>query len=77
MLKIYHVLIAFFIIIEISAIVLYVTKQIDLKLFCMLKLLSVGMITLQKYNQFKKRNIKTLWQLKSTHHVWAFLVITY
>ena len=77
MLKIYHVLIAFFIIIEISAIVLYVTKQIDLKLFCMLTLLSVGMITLQKYNQFKKRNIKTLWQLKSTDHVWAFLVITY
>ena len=52
MLKIYHVLIAFFIIIEISAIVLYVTKEIDLKLFCMLTLLSVGMITLQKYNQF-------------------------
>ena len=57
MLKIYNVLIAFFIIIEISAIVLYVTKEIDLKLFCMLTLLSVGMITLQKYNQFEKRNI--------------------
>ena len=58
MLKIYHVLIAFFIIIEISAIVLYVTKEIDLKLFCMLTLLSVGMIILQKYNQFEKNKHK-------------------
>ena len=58
MLKIYNVLITFFIIIEISAIVLYVAKEIDLKLFCMLTLLSVGMITLQKYNQFEKKKHK-------------------
>lgn len=58
MYKLYNVLIAFFIIIEISAIVPYVTKEIDLKLFCMLTLLSVGMITLQKYNQFEKKKHK-------------------
>ncbi len=58
MYKLDNVLIAFFIIIEISAIVLYVTKEIDLKLFCMLTLLSVGMIILQKYNQFEKNKHK-------------------
>ena len=58
MLKIYHVLIAFFIIIEISAIVLYVTKEIDLESFLMMTTLSVGMIAVQKYNEFEKKKQK-------------------
>ena len=58
MLKIYNVLIAFFIIIEISAIVLYVTKEIDLESFLMMTTLSVGMIAVQKYNEFEKKKQK-------------------
>lgn len=58
MYKLYNILIGFFIIIEILAIMLYVTKEISLKLFLLLTLLSVGIIALQKYNQFERKNQK-------------------
>lgn len=58
MYKLYNILIGFFIIIEILAIILYVTKEISLKLFLLLTLLSVGMIALQKYNQFERKKQK-------------------
>ncbi len=58
MYKLYNILIGFFIIIEILAIILYVTKEINLKLFLLLTLLSVGMFALQKYNQFERKKQK-------------------
>lgn len=58
MYKLFNILIGFFIIIEILAIILYVTKEISLKLFLLLTLLSVGMIALQKYNQFERKKQK-------------------
>ena len=58
MFKLYKILIGFFIIIEISVIILYVTKEIDLESFLMMTTLSVGMIALQKYNEFEKKKQK-------------------
>ena len=57
--RLYKFLILFFIIIEFFAIILFVLKEINLKLFLILTGLSIGMIALQKYNEFqwnKKNN---------------------
>ena len=51
--RLYKFLILFFIIIEFFAIILFVLKEINLKLFLILTGLSIGMIALQKYNEFQ------------------------
>ncbi len=53
--KLYKFLIIFFVIIEFLAIILYVTKEINLKLFLLFTLLSTGMIIWQNFHQVSSK----------------------